>query len=46
MSKGFEFKWKTEKAAVQRRHPEERAKYNGKPMPAEFEIVKEFWETA
>jgi hypothetical protein len=38
--------WVKEEAAVQRRHPEERAKYNGKPMPAEFELVKEFWETA
>jgi hypothetical protein len=38
--------WVKEEEAVQKRHPEERAKYNSKPMPAAFEIVKEFWETA
>jgi hypothetical protein len=38
--------WVKEEAAIQKRHPEERDKFNGKPMPSEFELVKEFWETA
>ena len=30
--------WVKEEQAVQKRHPEERARYHGKPMPAEFQI--------
>ena len=30
--------WVKEETATQQRHPEERARYHGKPMPAEFQI--------
>lgn len=47
ITSSFEAKcWVKEEAAIQRRHPAERAKFNGKPMPSEFKLVKEFWETA
>ena len=32
--------WVKEEAAIQRRHPQERERYDGKPMPEEFRLLE------